>query len=205
MRGMAETTAKTPTIADLIDIHSGYGKNIEFDDADHNTYSQETCRCGMPLGMHLSLEDHRAREVEAFMKTRVAESFLAVRNQLQQVADEMALHEVPLYIQAALDQIIVENSLRIGLPDPVVENRAKALRKAVTDLGLPHGVGFHNQDGSATFIWQQFRHRVTVYVTHGAPYEVEDVPEGPVTPFRSEDPVAVAREVMVLLAAGHGA
>ncbi|HEX9227578.1 MAG TPA: hypothetical protein VF885_13120 [Arthrobacter sp.] len=200
---MTETTAPAPTVADLIEFHSAYGENIEFDDADHNTYSQETCQCGMPLGMHLSLEAHRAREVEAFIAARVAESFLTVRNQLQQVVDEMALHDVPLHIQATLDQVIVENSLRVGLKDPQVEQRAQALRKAVTALGLPHGVDFHNQDGSATFIWQQFDHRVTVYVTHGAPYEVEDVPNGPVTPFRSDDPAAVAQEVMVLLAAGR--
>lgn len=202
MEETTEPTTKTPTIAELIEFHSGYGENIEFDDADHNTYSQNTCQCGMPLGMHLSLEDHRAREVEAFIAARVAESFRAVRNQLQLLAGELALHDAPLHIQATLDQVIVENSLRLGLPDPEVENRARALRKAVTDLGLPHGVDFHNQDGSATFIWQQFHHRVTVYVTHGAPYEVEDVPNGPVTPFRSEDPAVVAQEVMILLAAG---
>ena len=198
---MTETTEPTPTVADLIELHSAYGENIEFDDADRNTYSQATCQCGMPLGMHLSLEAHRAQEVEAFVAARLADSFMMVRNQLQQVVDEMALHNVPTHIQATLDQVIIENSLRVGLKDPQVEQRARALRKAVTDLGLPHGVDFHNQDGSATFIWQQFRHRVTVYITHGEPYEVEDVPDGPVTPFRSEDPVAVAQEVMVLLAA----
>lgn len=203
MRGMTETTAPTPTVADLIEFHSAYGEIIEFDDADHNTYSQETCQCGMPLGLHLSLEAHRAREVEAFVAARVAESFLTVRNQLQQVVDEMALHDAPLHIQATLDQVIVVNSLRVGLKDPQVEQRAQALRKAVTALGLPHGVDFHNQDGSATFIWQQFHHRVTVYVTHGAPYEVEDVPNGPVTPFRSDNAHAVAQEIMVLLAAGR--
>jgi hypothetical protein len=203
MSGMADTTAQTPTIADLLEMHSGYGENIEFDDADHNTYSQETCRCGTPLGMHLSLEAHRVQEAEAFIAARVAESFLTVRNQLQQVADEMELHDVPTHIQATLDQVIVENSLRVGLPDPEVETRARALRTAVTALGLPHGVNFHNQDGSATFIWQQFHHRVTVYVTHGESYEVEDVPNGPVTPFRSDDPATVAQEVMVLLAAGR--
>lgn len=208
MRGMIDTPEQTaapkpaPTVADLIEFHSGYGESIEFDDADRNRYSQETCQCGMPLGMHLSLEDHRAREVEAFINARLAESFLEVRLQLQQVADEMALHEVPLHIQATLDQVIVRNSIRLGLPDPEVEIRSRALRKAATDLGLPHGVNFYNEDGSATFIWQQFRHRVTVYITHGAPYEVEDVPDGPVTPFRSEDPEAAAQEVMILLAAG---
>ena len=202
---MTSGTAPKPvqTVADLIEMHSGYGPNVEFDDADRNTYSQETCQCGMPLGMHLSLEDHRAKEVEAFIAARLAESFLMVRNQLQLVADELALHDAPLHIQATLDQIMVENSIRVGLPDPEVENRARSLRAAVTALGLPHGVNFYNQDGSATFIWQQFHHRVTVYILHGAPYEVEDVPNGPVTPFRSDDPAAVAQEVMVLLAAGR--
>lgn len=206
MRGMEETTEptpKTPTIAELIEFHSGYGENIEFDDADHITHSQETCQCGHPLGTHLSLEAHRAQELEVFVAARVAESFLTVRNQLQQVVDEMALHDVPTHIQATLDQVIVENSLRVGLKDPQVEQRARALRTAVTALGLPHGVDFHNQDGSATFIWQQFHHRVTVYITHGEPYEVEDVPDGPVTPFRSENPLDAAQEVMILLAAGR--
>lgn len=202
--GMTETSAKTPTVADLIEFHSAYGPRIEFDDADRNRYSQETCQCGTPLGMHLSLEAHRAREVEAFVAARVAESFRAVRNQLQQVAEELALHDAPLHIQATLDQVIVVNSLRVGLKDPEVETRAHALRAAVTELGLPHGVDFHNQDGSATFIWQQFHHRVTVYVTHGAPYEVEDVPNGPVTPFRSDDPAEVAAKVAELLS-GRGA
>lgn len=200
---MTETSAQTPTVADLIEMHSGHGPNIEFDDADRNTYSQETCRCGAPLGLHLSLEEHRAQEVEAYIAARLAESFLTVRNQLHRVSDELALHDAPLHIQATLDQIMVENSLRLGLPDPDVETRADALRAAVTDLGLPHGVHFFNQDGSATFIWQQVHHRVTVYITHGAPYEVEDVPNGPVTPFRSASPADVAQEVMVLLAAGR--
>jgi len=191
------------TAAEFYDMHFGYGEDISVNDADGRVYDQPTCRCGMPLGMHLSLEAHRAQELEAFVYARVAESFLTVRNQLRQVADEMALHDVPLHIQADLDQIIVENSLRVGLPDPEVEKRARALRAAVTDLGLPHGVDFHNPDGSATFIWQQFDHRVTVYIAHGEPYEVEDVPDGPVTPFRSDDPAGVAQEIMVLLAAGR--
>lgn len=197
MRSMTENPA---TVADLIDLHSEYGENIEFDDADHNTYSQETCQCGIPLGMQ-TLETHRAHEVETFIAAQLAESFLTVRNQLQQVATELAHHNAPMHIQADLDQIIVENSLRLGLPDPEVENRARALRAAVTELGLPHGADFYNQDGSATFIWQQRRRRVTVYITHGEPYEVEDVPDGPLTTFRSEDPAAVAQQVMALLAA----
>jgi hypothetical protein len=190
-----------PTVADLIDLHSEYGENIEFDDADHNTYSQETCQCGMPLGAHLSLEAHRAHEVEAFIATQLAESFLTIRNQLQQVATELALHNAPMHIQADLDQIIVENSLRLGLKDPEVENRARALRAAVTELNLPRGADFYNRDGGATFIWQRRHHRVTVYITHGEPYEVEDVPDGPLTTLRSEDPAAVAQQVMALLAA----
>jgi hypothetical protein len=193
-----------PTVADLIDLHSEYGENIEFDDADHNTYSQETCQCGMPLGAHLSLEAHRANEVEAFIVARLAESFLTVRNQLQLVATELALHNAPMHIQADLDQIIVENSLRVGLKDPEVETKARALRAAVTELGLPHGVDFHNQDGAATFIWQQHPIRVTVYVTHGEPFEVEIVPGGPVTPFRSDDPAAVAVRVAELLGGSAG-
>jgi hypothetical protein len=194
-----------PTVAALIEFHSGFGPNIEFDDADRNTYTQETCRCGMPLGMHLSLEAHRAQEVEAFVAARLTESFLTVRNQLQLVAEELALHDAPLHIQATVDQIIVENSLRLGLYDPDVEKKADDLRAAVSAAGLPHGVSFFNQDGSATFIWQQYPIRVTVYVTHGEPFEVEIVPGGPVTPFRSDDVEATALEVKKLLAAGQGA
>jgi len=33
--------------------------------------------------MHLSLEAHRALELEAYVNARVAESFVVVRNQLQ--------------------------------------------------------------------------------------------------------------------------
>jgi hypothetical protein len=196
-------TRPVPTVAELIEFHSVYGEDIEFGDADRNNYTQSTCQCGMPLGMHLSLEAHCAREVEVFINARLAESFLTVRNQLQQLAREMASHEVPAHLQATLDQIIVENSLRVGLKNPEVETRSAALRKAVKDLGLPHGVDFFNKDGSATFIWQLFHHRVTVYITQDEPYEVEEVPNGPVTPFTSEDPETVAREVMVLLAAGN--
>lgn len=194
-----------PSVADLIEIHSAYGQDIEFDDADRTTYTQSTCQCGMPLGAHLSLEAHRAREVESFINTRLAESFLTVRNQLQQLATDMATDEAPAHLRATLDQIIVENSLRVGLKIPEVEERSAALRKAVKDLGLPHGVDFFNHDGSATFIWQQFHHRVTVYISHGGPFEVEDVPHGPCVPFASEDPEVVAAEVMRLLTAGKDA
>lgn len=192
-----------PSVAELIEFHSAYGEDIEFDDADRTTYTQSTCQCGMPLGMHLSLEAHRARELEAFINARVAESFLVVRNQLQQLAGDMASDAIPAHLRATLDQIIVQNSLRVGLKIPEVESRSAALRKAAKDLGLPHGVDFFNHDGSATFIWQQYRHRVTVYISHGGPFEVEDVPEGPCVPFTSEDPEEAAAEVMRLLAAGR--
>ncbi|MFF2244272.1 hypothetical protein ACFVTM_08855 [Arthrobacter sp. NPDC058130] len=57
---MTEPNTVTRAVTDLIELHSAYGENIEFDDADRNTYSPATCRYGMPLGMHLSLEAHRA-------------------------------------------------------------------------------------------------------------------------------------------------
>lgn len=202
---MTSEERPAPSVADLIEFHSSYGEDIEFDDADRNTYTQSTCQCGMPLGMHLSLEAHRAREVEAFVNTSLAESFLIVRRQLQQLATDMAHHQVPASIQATLDQIIVENSLRVSLKIPQVEERSAALRKAAKDLGLPHGVDFFNQDGSANFIWQQSNHRVTVYIAHGGPYEVEDVPHGPCMPFTSADPETVAAEVLRLLSAGKDA
>lgn len=193
-----------PSVADLIEFHSAYGEDIEFDDADRNTYTQSTCQCGTPLGIW-TLEEHRALEVQTFLNARLAESFLVVRNQLQQLANDMASEAIPTHLRATLDQIIVENSLRVGLKNPEVEKRSAALRKAVQELGLPHGVDFFNPDGSATFIWQQVHHRVTVYVTHDEPYEVEDVPEGPLVPFTSADPERVAAEVLRLLEAGKDA
>lgn len=117
------TPAPAPTVVGLIELHSGYGKEIEVNDADGRIYAQDTCRCGMPLGLHLSLEAHRAQEVEAFIAARLAESFLTVRNQLMRVAEELALHDALLHIQAMLDQVTVENSIRLGLPDPDVEEK----------------------------------------------------------------------------------
>lgn len=193
-----------PSVADLIELHSAYGKEIEVNDADGRIYAQDTCRCGMPLGMHLSLEDHRAQEIEAYIRKQLTESFLTVRNQLMGVVDELELHDAPMHIQATMDQIIVENSLRLGLYDPEVEGRAETLRTAVRAWGLPYGVSFFNQDGSANFIWQQPNRRFTVYIVHGEPFEVEVVPDGPLTPFRSGDVQETVLEVKKLLAAGEG-
>jgi hypothetical protein len=195
----AETTAPVPTVADLIELHSDYGKDIEVNDADGRIYTQETCRCGMPLGMHLSLETHRAQALEDYLADQVAESFLAVRGQLQRVADELALHDAPLHIQATLDQVIVENSIRLHLPLPDVAEKVETLRAAAAGAGLPHAVDFFNHDGSANVVWQQPTRRVTVYIAHGTPYELEDVPFGPTIPFSSDDPAAVAAKVAELL------
>lgn len=205
--GSMTTTPETdalpvPSVADLIELHSAYGEPIEFDDADRNTYKQDTCRCGEPLGM--PLEAHRAQAVEAYIQKQLAESFLMVRNQLMGVADELELHDAPMHIQATMDQIIVENSLRLGMHDPEVEGRAETLRTAVRAWGLPYGVSFFSQDGSANFIWQQRHQRTTVYIIRGEPFEVEVVPDGPLTPFRSDDVQTTVLEVKKLLAAGEG-
>ncbi|MBG0738806.1 hypothetical protein IV500_05150 [Paeniglutamicibacter antarcticus] len=62
-------------VRELLDTHSDYGDDIEFDDADGRTYVQSTCRCGAPLGIHLSLDEHQAQAVETYIDQVVAERF----------------------------------------------------------------------------------------------------------------------------------
>lgn len=88
--------------------------------ADGRIYDQPTCRCGMPLGMHLSLEDHRAGELGAYVLDRIDEALAARRtdwaNSQSKVADlflTMQDQDSPLYVQAALEQIITEAEVRM--------------------------------------------------------------------------------------------
>lgn len=62
------------TAQEFEDIHSGYGEDISVSDADGRVYDQETCLCGMPLGMHLSLKTHRAQELECYVQERITEA-----------------------------------------------------------------------------------------------------------------------------------
>lgn len=108
------------TAAEFDDRHSGYGKDISVSDADGRIYDQSTCRCGMPLGLHLSLEDHRADEIEAYIQVRIDEALAARRtewaNSQARVADlflTLQDRDSPLYVQSALEQIITEAEARM--------------------------------------------------------------------------------------------
>lgn len=71
-RGVGEPMSITAQ--EFEDIHSGYGEDISVSDGDGRIYHQETCRCGIPLGMHLSLEAHQAQELERYVQERITES-----------------------------------------------------------------------------------------------------------------------------------
>lgn len=94
------------------DRHCGYGEDIPVSDADGRIYDQETCRCGMPLGMHLSLEGHRAQELERYVQERLTEAagnnhtgvLTRVIAQLAALDGEMrSFDAVPMHIHA-IDQ-----------------------------------------------------------------------------------------------------
>lgn len=115
------------TAQEFEDIHSGYGEDISVSDADGRIYDQETCRCGTPLGMHLTLETHRAQELERYVQERITEA--AGNNHTEvltrvvaQIADldrEMGdFGSVPMHIHAILDQIGTEAAIDAGLPYP---------------------------------------------------------------------------------------
>ncbi|MET4143876.1 hypothetical protein [Arthrobacter sp. UYCo732] len=117
----------TTTAAEFDDAHRGYGEPISVNDADGRIYEQETCRCGMPLGMHLSLEAHRAQELEQYVQVRNAEAAghnhtAVLTRVLAQIADldrEMnAFDSIPIHIHAILDQIGTEGAIDAGLPYP---------------------------------------------------------------------------------------
>lgn len=108
------------TAAEFDDRHSGYGEDISVSDADGRIYDQPTCRCGMPLGMHLSLETHRAQELETYVLDRIDEALAARRSawvsSQSQVADlflTMQDREAPMYVQSALKQIITDAEVRL--------------------------------------------------------------------------------------------
>ncbi|ACL42231.1 hypothetical protein Achl_4280 (plasmid) [Pseudarthrobacter chlorophenolicus A6] len=109
------------------ELHSGYGEDISVSDADGRVYHQETCQCGMPLGMHLSLEAHRAQELERYVQERIIETagnnhteiLTRVVAQIADLEREMRdFDSVPMHIHAILDQIGTETAIDAGLPDP---------------------------------------------------------------------------------------
>lgn len=115
------------TAAQFDDRHCGYGEDITVNDADGRLYNQPTCRCGMPLGMHLSLEEHRAQELERYVLERVTEAAghnhtEVLTRVIAQIADldrEMNdFPSVPMHIHAILDQIGTEAAIDAGLPRP---------------------------------------------------------------------------------------
>lgn len=115
------------TASEFDDAHCGYGQDISVSDADGRVYEQETCRCGMPLGMHLSLEEHRAQELERYVLERITkaagnnhtEVLTRVIAQIAHLEREMAgFDSVPMHIHAILDQIGTEAAIDSDLPDP---------------------------------------------------------------------------------------
>lgn len=115
------------TATEFDDMHCGYGEPISVNDADGRIYDQDTCRCGMPLGMHLSLEDHRAQEIEKYVQERITKAagnnhtavLTRVISQIAALDQEMnSFPSVPMHIHAILDQIGTEAAIDAGLPDP---------------------------------------------------------------------------------------
>ena len=108
------------TAAEFDDRHSGYGGDISVRDADGRIHDQPTCRCGMPLGLHLSLEDHRTQALEEYVLGRIDEALAARRakwaNNQAQVADlflTMQDRDSPLYVQSALEHLITDAEVRM--------------------------------------------------------------------------------------------
>lgn len=118
------------TAKELNDRHSDFGEDITVNDADGREYHQPTCRCSMPLGMHLSLDDHRAQEFETYDQERIAEAETAHKATLHRleimVSREMELHDTPMHIQANLDQIVTEAWVGLGVTEPVADQPAAA-------------------------------------------------------------------------------
>jgi hypothetical protein len=122
LKPLAELTA-----AEFDDMHCGYGEAISVNDADGRIYDQDTCRCGMPLGMHLSLETHRAQEIEKYVLERITKTagnnhtgvLTRVIAQIAALDSEMNdFPSVPMHIHAILDQIGTEAAIDAALPDP---------------------------------------------------------------------------------------
>lgn len=121
------TSVAELTAAEFDDIHCGYGEDISVTDADGRIYDQETCRCGTPLGAHLSLEEHRGQELEKYVQGRITkaagnnhtEVLTRVIAQITHLEREMAgFDSVPMHIHAILDQIGTEAAVDADLPDP---------------------------------------------------------------------------------------
>lgn len=115
------------TAQEFEDIHCGHGNNISVSDADGRVYDQETCRCGQPLGMHLSLEDHRAKELERYVQERITEAagnnhtegLARVVAQIAHLEREMRdFDDIPMHVHAILDQIGTEAAIDAGFPYP---------------------------------------------------------------------------------------
>lgn len=110
----------TITAAEFDDRHSGYGEDISVNAADGRICDQPTCRCGIPLGMHLSLETHRAQALEGYVLDRIDQALAARRtawvNSQAKVADLFLTtqdRDSPLYVQSALQQLIGEAEVQL--------------------------------------------------------------------------------------------
>lgn len=116
----------TFTVAQIEDIHLGYGESISVSDADGNVYHQDTCRCGTPLGT-FSLEEHRAQELERYVQGRITEAagnnhtdvLTRVVAQIADLEREMrSFDSMPMHIHAILLQIGTEAAIDAKISSP---------------------------------------------------------------------------------------
>lgn len=73
--------------------------------------------------------------------------------------------------------------------------RAAAIIAKAMERNLEVPVVFPSHEGGVSLIWQTESDRTTVYIEPGEPYEVENVPEGPIEPYTSLDVAEVIESV----------
>lgn len=73
--------------------------------------------------------------------------------------------------------------------------RADQLIEILSRTGFPIPAIFPTCDGGLSLVWQKALNRTTVYIDPDEKLQVENVPGGPLEPFSSNDPQAIASEV----------
>lgn len=73
--------------------------------------------------------------------------------------------------------------------------RADKLINILSETPLPFPAIFPTYEGGLSLIWQKDLHRTTVYIEPDEDLQVENVPDGPVEPFSSNDFRRIAEEV----------
>lgn len=76
--------------------------------------------------------------------------------------------------------------------------RTDHLLRLATNLALPEPTVFASFDGGTNLVWDLGDSRTTIYIEPDTPYEVENVPNGPLAPFETAD-----AEAAVLKAKGY--